>query len=363
MEIVLLQMLQWILRIILFLLLLVVVLIVIVLIVPIRYQAEGELLEKKPGGQGKITWFFYLIYMRFYYKDKFHIVVRVFGIKVYDSEEKRNIFKKKQNSEKSINSEEIDRKITENEIDTVEEVSSKKEVEIQNSERTDVNIDDEVKQKIDYDLKDLEREMKAEDAKESKIADEMKQKYSANFMNAQPNDKRKEKKSFFSKLADLKQKVRTLIQKIKEIINKIQEGKLKVEHYVELWNRKEVQVTFSRAKSKLKKIIKAFLPKKWAVTGEIGFEDISLTGRIMGVLGAMYPITGKHVQIVPDFEKEVMFLKGNVKGYIRLGNLLYQVLTLILNVHCFKFIKLVLDELNGSNKSQKQSNLKKKKET
>ena len=362
MEIVLLQMLQWILRVILFLLLLVVILTFIVLIVPIRYQAEGELLEKKPGGQGKITWVFYLINMKFRYEKKFHIVVRVFGIKVYDSDEKLNSFKKKQNSENSIDLNENDMETTENEKNKAEKIFSEKETEIQNTERSDINIDKEIKQTIDYDLKDLEREIEAEDEEERKIAEKMKKKYSASSVNIQPNVRSKEKKLFLSKFMELKQKVQSLVLKIKELINKIQEGKLKVEHYLELWNRKEVQVTFSRAKSKLTKIVKAVLPKKWSVIGEIGFEDVSLTGKIMGALAVMYPITGKHLQIVPDFEKEVLFLKGNVTGHIRLGNLLYQVVSLILNVYCFKFIKLVLDELNGSNKSQKQRNLKKKKE-
>ena len=76
MQVVLLQILLWILRIILFLLLLMLVLIAIVMIVPIRYQVEGDFHEKKPGMRGKITWFFYLIYMKFsyYYLGKCEIV-------------------------------------------------------------------------------------------------------------------------------------------------------------------------------------------------------------------------------------------------------------------------------------------------
>ena len=85
MGVVLLQILQWILRIILFLLLLIVVLVAVVLIVPIRYQAEGEVFEKKPGIRGKVTWFFYLIYMKFCYEEELRIQVRVLGIKVFDS--------------------------------------------------------------------------------------------------------------------------------------------------------------------------------------------------------------------------------------------------------------------------------------
>ena len=85
MGVVLLQILQWILRIILFLLILILVLGTIILIVPIRYRAEGGLLERKPSVQGKITWFFYLIYMRFCYEEEFRMQVRVCGFKVFYS--------------------------------------------------------------------------------------------------------------------------------------------------------------------------------------------------------------------------------------------------------------------------------------
>ena len=99
MGVVLLQILQWILRIILFLLLLIVVLLAIILIVPIRYRAEGELLEKKPGVRGKITWFFYLIYMKFAYEEDLHLVVRVLGLKVYDSKQESKEDKRSRDSE------------------------------------------------------------------------------------------------------------------------------------------------------------------------------------------------------------------------------------------------------------------------
>ena len=111
-------------------------------------------------------------------------------------------------------------------------------------------------------------------------------------------------------------------------------------------------------------MIKAVLPRKWKLTGEIGLKDPCTTGQFMGALGAMYPILGNKVQIVPNFDVEVINIEGSVKGHIRLGNLLYQMVSLILNIHCFKFIKLVLDELSGSKKSNKQNNSKKnKKET
>ena len=110
MQVVLLQILLWILRIMLFLLFITIALIVIVMIVPIRYQVEGDLHEKKPGVCGKITWFFYLINMNFSYENEFHIIVRVLGFKVYDSLSEKKPIKKKKTREDNIAGREVKNK-------------------------------------------------------------------------------------------------------------------------------------------------------------------------------------------------------------------------------------------------------------
>ena len=284
MQVVLLQILLWILRIILFLLLLVMVLIAVVMLVPIRYQVEGNLHQKKPCAWGRVTWFFYLINMKFKYEEEFHMDVRVFGFKVYDSSK---------------------------------EVYCKKEPLVE-----DTIIVDKRKKKIDISKSTF--------------------------------NKKENKKSFDEKVEELKIKISSIVQKVKELWKKIQDGKIKAEHYFELWNKKETQVTFQRAKNKLGKVIKAIMPKKWYICGDVGLKDPSITGKMMGALGAMYPIVGNNVLIIPDFENEILELKGKAKGKIRLGNLVYQIISLLLNRYCFKFIKLVLDELGGSKKRKKE---------
>lgn len=366
MGVVLLQILQWILRIILFLLLLIFVLVAIVLIVPIRYQVEGEFLEKKPGGRGKITWFFYLIYMTFVYEEDFRIQVRVFGFKVFDSTEGTSKAKVKKKPKKKVDEE----------AENVGKESSIKSEEVKDNLLE--SRDGLVSEDSTDELAVWEKEMEAEAKEEAKLADKVIQEQSIsikqidmnnaqnkeqnlnNSQETESNSVEREKKAFSEKIEDVKVKIQDIIQKVKDIIAKIQEGKLKVEHYLELWNRKETQVTFSRAKMKFGRMIKAILPRKWKLTGEIGFTDPCTTGQLMGALGAMYPILGNRVQIVPNFENEVINIEGNVNGHIRLGNLLYQLVSLILNRHCFKFIKLVLDELGSSKKSQKKQDIKKK---
>jgi len=342
--------------------------VIIVLIVPVRYQAEGEFLEKKPGVRGKITWFFYLIYMKFAYEEEFSIVVRVFGFKVFDSGKENGPKKDSERedyTDKVSDAENIVNENAEKVNDTVETVITGQTDTKSGGEESptseNVNLE---KQKTEYSLTDWEKEIETEAKEEAELADHVIQNQTASSKSEEDVVIEERKKSLFDKIEDIKLRIQDIIQKVKDIITKIQEGKLKIEHYLELWNRKETQITFNRAKTKLGKMIKVILPRKWNVTGEIGFADPATTGQLMGVLGVMYPIIGSHVHFVPDFEEEIISVRGNVKGHIRLGNLLYQLVSLILNIHCFKFIKLVLDELSGSKNSKKQSKLKKnKKET
>ena len=364
MGVVLLQILQWILRIILFLLLLIVVLLAIILIVPIRYRAEGEFLEKKPGVRGKITWFFYLIYMKFAYEDDLHIVVRVLGLKVYDSGQEPKEDKQSQDSE-NIADETVGKADVPESLlnETVEKTVAAGQTDIKSTEEKQTDSSDPIPKKEgkEYSLADLEKEIEAEEKEEAKLAKKVIQSQTSSSINEDDSIVEEEKKSLSEKIEDIKAKITDIIQKIKDIIAKNQDGKLKAEHYLELWNRKETQITFGRAKSKLGKIIIAVLPRKWNITGEIGLADPCTTGQLLGIVGALYPIIGSNVQIIPDFENEVLSLKGHVKGHIRLINLLHQLVTLVLNRHCLKFIKLVLDELGGSNSNKKQNSIKKKK--
>ena len=323
MQVVLLQILLWILRIILFLLLLILVVAAIILIVPIRYQAEGSFLEKKPDVRGKITWFFYLVYTKLCYEEEFQIQVRVFGFKVFDSTDGEK--KPKKTNTKTKNEETAE--------NTVGEINVSKE-----------NIDE---------LTKLEKEVEAEAKEEAELTKQVLKGKKDNLQKESENTSvKKEKKSFPEKIEDIKSKIQDMIQKIKDIIAKIRDGKLKIEHYLELWNRDETQITFSRAKTKFGRMIKAILPRKWKLTGEVGFDNPVTTGQLMGVLGAMYPILGNKVQIIPNFEEQVINVEGKLKGHIRLGNLLFQLVSLLLNRHCFKFIKIFFNEL-GSSKKEK----------
>lgn len=333
------QILKWILRIILLLLLLLLILMVIVLVVPVRYQVEGGLQEKKPSVKGKVTWFFYLIYVKFQYADEFHIVLRILGIPVYDSAKSRK--DKKSSKPEGMQSGEENLPETGNSLSEKEESVEKIEAQWEALEYEGQKV---ITEKI------AENEVTPSVTSESNSAD----------TNADSEiceieeEPTKEKKSIIDKIKNIQTKIKDIIQKIRDIIQKIKNGKLKAEHYYELWKREETQITFLRCKKKLLNMIKAVFPRKWNLTGEVGFEDPCTTGQMMGVLGMLYPVLGNKVQLCPNFERQIINIEGYVKGHIRIGNLVYQVVSLLLNKYCFAFIKLIFDEVSNTNKQNKQ---------
>ena len=287
MGILLVQILQWILRIILFLLLLIIGVLIIVLAVPIRYQVEGEFLEKKPGGRGKVTWFFYLVYVSFVYEKEFRLQARFFGFDVFDSAKQTQKTKKpkkdKKKGVKAADAAEVD-------ANAAEQTEAGKESIKEETLSRQEGVESEIITADENELAAWEKEMEAEAGEEKESAN---QKTYQDTINSEKKAEQREKKSLSEKIEDIKCKIQSILQKVKDIISKIQEGKLKAEHYLELWNRKETQITFGRAKTKLGRMIKAVLPRKWKLTGEIGLKDPCTTGQLMGALGALYPILGK----------------------------------------------------------------------
>lgn len=301
MELVLLQILQWILRIIGVFFLAIFVGTVLILIVPVRYRAEGEVCEESWKVKGKASWFFYLISMRFLYEEEFQMQIRVLGVRIYDSErEKKKTEKKRQVKKK----------------------------EAPASDRT------------------AEKSRKPKNAEKTRFENK-----------SEIAVKTKEETTFRSlpeKTAVQERKAEAIRKRMKDFWKKLKEIRVNLSHYLELWHREETQATFQRAKKKFGRVLHFLWPKKWEITGNIGLEDPALTGELMGILGSLYPILGSKVRIVPDFERKVTDIKGRAKGHIRMGNLLYQMLTLILNPHCLRFIRLVFQELDDSKMKKKE---------
>ena len=76
----------------------------------------------------------------------------------------------------------------------------------------------------------------------------------------------------------------------------------------------------------------------------------------MAGMGILYPIHGGHLQIIPDFERSHLEVKGYAKGKIVLGVVLYHLLILILDKNCMAFLKWILQGTARDNQKENEDN-------
>ena len=139
---------------------------------------------------------------------------------------------------------------------------------------------------------------------------------------SEENQKRKEDKHspisiFFKKLKKILGIPRIILRKVKKtwltvhgICDKISEIRIFLESEVFL-NAKTLLL------GEVKKLGLHILPRKVRGEIEFGFDDPSLTGRILAVAGICYPLYGNNIKITPYFDRKILEGELKVKGRIR----------------------------------------------
>lgn len=298
----LLQIVKWIIMSILGILILSVLLLIFFTLLPIRYEIQGRVKEKNINLKGRTGWCFGLIYLSFLFSESkvFDFKVRIFGKLIYDSLGEKK--KKKNRDHKKLKS---------------KDKNEKKQEKI--NDNFDIRRDEEEKTgkiangtAVKEDIPDS-RPLLAEETKET--------------------GRKKEKAALLNKVHDF-------VIKIKEKISSFRKIKNDISYYYSLWNREETQIVFGKAKKASAKLVKAFLPKKWQISGKAGFKDPSVTGELVGFLSILYPYTKDRIKIIPFFEKEIMELDFFAKGKIRPFYLIYHFLLFITNKQVLHLIKI-----------------------
>ncbi len=119
------------------------------------------------------------------------------------------------------------------------------------------------------------------------------------------------KKNRFQKWID---KIKCTIQKICDKIKEI--WKIK-ERFKELLSDETHRATLKVVKKELFYLIKHYRPRKMKGYVRYGFEDPYHTGLVLAVLSWFYPFFGTKLEIIPEFDQQVIEGKLSVKGYIR----------------------------------------------
>ena len=122
---------------------------------------------------------------------------------------------------------------------------------------------------------------------------------------------RKEDSDSASKIEQITEKIKCTYHKFCDKINEKTEKKDKISDFLTDETHKNA---FLKLKNEAFHLLKKLKPKK--IQGEItfGFEDPSLTGRLLAWISMIYPWIGEHTDITPDFEHRTLSGDLSIRG-------------------------------------------------
>lgn len=291
-------------------LIIIIALTAIILLVPIRYRGKGAYIQGKLSGNLKIAWLLSFVSAQVGIDDGENIfLVSIFGKRIYPKEKSTQQKNKNGDAsecelEKQIELPQNDSRI-EKIYEPVSEDMASKDKLLEGNDALNKN------QSMDV------HEVKIEAFEHGNGQDE-------NIQKKESAKNIKEKKNPFAKLISLKEKLFDLKEKV-----------MKAEKKAEYWKKLLLSDSMKKALSDLtrtgKRFLRHILPRRLEGDIHVGFEDPSVTGKLLAYLALLYPFTGDALNVEADFENKVLEGKLKFSGRIRLGALLYFALTIILN--------------------------------
>lgn len=253
----------------------------LLLFCPVRYLIQGSKPEEGEmsglKGQIRVSWLFRGITFRLFYENKeTKTDFRIFGI----SADKFRRRKKKASGKSARPEEKIsDENISaEKELPSLEKLPSVTETE----EKTEM-------------LKIQEKAAKEKEEKREEI---------------QESEPEKKKPGL---LKGFMEKIKSIPAKIRKIRLTIKRTCVKIEWWKGFFSNPRIKEAISFCWKDIKKLIRHILPVKVEGNVTFGFEDPSITGRIVALLGMSIPFHKNRIQVMPLFQTDRNILEGNIK--------------------------------------------------
>ncbi|MGC4019747.1 MAG: DUF2953 domain-containing protein [Muricomes sp.] len=169
-----------------------------------------------------------------------------------------------------------------------------------------------------------------------------------------PDESAKPKKGLFSKIRELYEKI---VEKIRAVYEKIKYTILKIcdtiktllkriDELMELITDEVHQSALIKTLEEVKRLLIFLKPKKLKVFAHFGFEDPSVTGYVLAVISMIYPFAGKHMDIHPDFEQEILEGEVFISGKVRVLHFIIPLWNLIWN----KNVRITFRHVRNFNK-------------
>lgn len=162
---------------------------------------------------------------------------------------------------------------------------------------------------------DVEKTTKVEETAEMKEIEEVEKTKEAEEITEKKESEKTGESAERTKKQKFSEKIKYTIQNICDKIRLCREKKEDLQDFL----TDEIHLSsWKRIKQEMVRLLKFLRPKKLTGNLHFGFEDPSVTGKVLAVLGALYPFYGEHIRINPDFENEIfegdVLVKGNIRG-------------------------------------------------
>ncbi len=164
--------------------------------------------------------------------------------------------------------------------------------------------------------------------------------------NKENTDWQQEKqKSIFQKIYEKIISVLSAISKIaqtwKKLLENLQELQKKKDKIFDFFCEKEALEAKDKTFKIVKKTIRHIRPQKLKTSVRFGVGNPAYTGQLYALLCLMYGIYGKDIILEPDFEHTILEGEFQLKGRIRLINLIYYMIYLYRIKKLREFIELL----------------------
>lgn len=283
------------------------ILLLAILFIPVRYRINVHRRKEEEAvvvAKIKASWLLHMLNAAFSYPEAAFIQVRIFCFTVFRTgrETKKTKTPQKKVSSKNNNAEASDRKIsTENAEGNRKEPAGK----------------------TDHETVEKTAESREETAKESETREKQQEKLQL--------------LQFFHKLwmllKNIKYTIAKICDKIKHIVQNIQ-------YYMDIIRSDTFKNTWSVCSLQVFSLLKSIRPRKVAGSLLIGTGDPASTGQILAAYGILYPLLGNHINIVPDFEQQIIEGELFIKGKITICRVLKTALIVYINKDLRRLIKL-----------------------
>lgn len=286
--------------------------VVAVLAAPITYDISGEW-NQQFTLRGKIRWLYHILGISLEFQEGNPAVkISLFG-RVLGEEKKKNqpkVSRKKQDSGQKLSSEK-------QQGSRQKQSSGQKQDTEQNSEQNS---------------------RKTEVMAEEKPAEPVKQTKSEAVTPEKTKIDPEEKEEVFSDWDPL----------LDEELEKL-EKEQKLHRFAAFLEQESVKRLIRKLWKSICKIFGHLRPSVLFLKGRIGMDDPALTGKIMEVAAVLYAFYGEHIQLVSDFEEEVLEAEFTIKGRIVPGYLIIKILgmglRILLNKECRALYKDIKQNL------------------